>query len=196
MLIDLSRMIETGMPVYPGDPQVELDKIKYMARDHYTLHQWKTGLHAGTHMDAPMHLLDDPRKICDFSLERCMAPGVLLSDLDRIPEEEIPLGAAVLFETGMDALYGTEEYYKNHPAVSEELCAYLLSRQVKMVGVDAPSPDHVPFPVHKRLMEMGVPILENLTNLHLLRGEKFTLMAFPLKIAAEGSPVRAVAMTE
>ena len=193
MLIDLSRMIEENMPVYPGDPQVELKKIKTMARDHYTLHQWQTGLHAGTHMDAPSHLLDDSRKICDFSLEKCMAPGVLLSDLQNIPEQEIPLGAAVLFETGMDSLYGTEEYYKNHPAVSEALCEYLLRRQVSMVGVDAPSPDHVPFPVHKRLMESGVPILENLTNLHLLCGKRFTLMAFPLKIAAEGSPVRVVA---
>ena len=193
MLIDLSRKIEAGMPVYPGDPAATLEKIKSVEKDHYTLYWWQTSLHAGTHMDAPMHLLDDPRRICDLSLERMTAPGVLLTDMEKIPETEIPMGAAVLIETGMDALYGTEAYYRNHPAVSQELCEYLIARKVAMVGVDAPSPDHVPFPVHKRLMEEGIPILENLTNLHLLRGKQFTLIAFPLNIAAEGSPVRAIA---
>ena len=196
MLIDLSRRIEADMPVYPGDPEVQLQKIKSMEKDHYTLHWWQTGLHAGTHVDAPMHLLDDPRRICDLPLEHFLAQGVLLSDMENIPEKEIPLGAAVLFETGMDALYGTADYYQKHPAVSQALCEYLVSRQVSLVGVDAPSPDHIPFPVHKRLLSSGIPILENLTNLEKLKNRAFTLMAFPLNISAEGSPVRAVAMVK
>lgn len=194
MLIDLTRPVEPGMPVYPGDPPVELFPIKTAEKDGYTLFSWKTGLHAGTHMDAPLHLLDDPRKICDLPLDRFMAPGVVLADLERIPRREIPLGAAVLFETGMDGLYGQAEYYQKYPAMSLELCEYLVARQVALVGLDAPSPDYYPFPVHKRLLSLGVPVLENLTNLHLLREKAFTLTAFPLKIAAEGSPVRAVAV--
>lgn len=196
MLIDLSRRIEAGMPVYPGDPQVQLERIKNMERDHYTLHRWQTSPHAGTHLDAPQHLLCDSRQICDLPLENFMAAGILLTDMENIPDREIPLGAAVLFETGMDALYGTDAYYQKHPAISQALCEYLIARQVSLVGVDAPSPDHAPFPVHKRLLAAGIPILENLTNLEKLRNRPFTLMAFPLNIAAEGSPVRAVALVK
>ena len=194
MLIDLSRPIREGMPVYPGDPPVSLRQEKALSRDHYNAFFWQTGLHAGTHVDAPLHLLPDASRVCDLPLNRFLAQGVLLRDVGSLPEEEIPLGAAVLLETGMDSLYGTPAYYSDHPAVSRELCEYLVSRQVSLVGLDAPSPDFPPFPIHKRLLGAGIPIVENLTRLSALRGREFTFAAFPLLLDAEASPLRAVAL--
>ena len=194
MLIDLSRPLYGGMPVYPGDTAVSLTEEKTLARNGYTAYVLRTGLHAGTHADAPLHLVAGGGKIDGMPLSRFVAPGVLLSDLSALPPREIPNGAAVLFETGMDELYGTPAYYADHPVISEELCEYLIQRQVSMVGLDAPSPDHFPFPIHRRLLGAGIPILENLTNLNALRGHSFTLIALPLPLSAEASPVRAAAI--
>ena len=196
MIVDLSRPLADGMPVYPGDASPSLVREKDFPQDHYCAYLWRTGLHAGTHADAPLHMLPGGPMIDEMDLGRFIAPGILLGDMTCLPDREIPLGAAVLFETGMDALYGTPAYYTDHPALSEEVCEYLIQRRVSLVGVDAPSPDHPPFPIHKRLLAAGIPILENLTHLAALRGRRFTLAALPLALRAEASPVRAVAILD
>ena len=194
MIVDLSRPYFAGMPVYPGDPSVELTEEKQAARDGYTAYFLRAGLHAGTHLDAPLHMIAGGEGISTLPLSRFMAPGVLLSDTRTPPAREIPLGAAVLIETGMDGLYGDAAYYTRHPVISGALCEYLVERRAALVGLDAPSPDRYPFPVHRRLLGAGIPLLENLTNLAALRGKAFTLIALPLPIAAEASPVRAAAL--
>lgn len=74
------------------------------------------------------------------------------------------------------------------------LARFLLSRKVKMLGMDLPSPDEYPFPVHKLLLENNVYILENLTNLDkLLNLSAFEVIAFPLKMRADSSIARVVA---
>ena len=194
MIVDLSRPYHGGMPSYPGDPKVELTEIRTAQRDGYTAYLLHAGLHAGTHIDAPLHMLGGGERMDALPLSRFIAPGVLLTDCQRVPAKDIPLGAAVLIETGADALYGQPEYYTAHPAIGEALCGYLIERKAALVGFDAPSPDHYPFPAHQRLLGAGIPILENLTNLSALRGRAFTLVALPLSISAEASPVRAVAL--
>jgi kynurenine formamidase len=68
-----------------------------------------------------------------------------------------------------------------------------VSRRVKAIGIDWYSPDKEPYPIHRILLENRILILENLTNLSALQGKDFDLFAFPLKIQADSSPVRAVA---
>lgn len=63
-----------------------------------------------------------------------------------------------------------------------------------MLGIDMPSPDFPPFPVHKLLLSNGIFILENLTGLQqLLNIDTFEVFAVPLKIYAEASLTRAYA---
>ena len=63
-----------------------------------------------------------------------------------------------------------------------------------MIGFDMPSPDRFPFESHKMLLKNEIFILENLCNIEkLLNAKEFKIAAFPLKIEAEGSLVRAVA---
>ena len=193
MLIDLSHPILSAMPVYPGDEPVVLEKIRDLEQDKYNAYLLKTGLHAGTHVDAPLHLLDGGKSIDQMPLERFVAPGVLLTDSQCLPEQEIPIGSAVLIDFYTEGTYGTAAYYQKHPQMSEALCRYLIERRVSLVGVNAPSLDYPPFPIHKQLLAAGIPILENLKNLRNLTGRDFILIALPLSLAAEGSLVRAVA---
>lgn len=60
--------------------------------------------------------------------------------------------------------------------------------------MDLPSPDRSPFTAHRMFLNEGVLILENPTNLGaLLDVEQFEVMAFPLKIKTDSSPLRVVA---
>lgn len=198
MWVDLSWPVYDGMPVYPGDRQTRLNQEKWMERDFYTAFALDTGLHAGTHMDAPMHLVPNSPDMAAIPLNRCYAKGILL-DVRGQREIQTPdiekgmlTGKAVLLLTGMEEAYGTESYYGSHPTVSMELARLLVKENIAFLGMDMPSPDVPPFPVHKLLLSEGVPIVENMRGLHQL-SEFFEVAAFPLNIHAEASPVRAVA---
>ncbi len=198
MWVDLSWPMEDGMPVYPGDRQTSLVKEKSVEKDFYTAYALDTGLHAGTHMDAPMHLLENAPGIDTIPLSRCLVPGVLLDVRGQreIKAPELPEGAlagkAVLLYTGMEAYYGTDRYYRDHPVVSPDLARRLVKENIAFLGMDMPSPDEPPFPVHKLLLKAGIPVVENLRNLGSLKGA-FEIAAFPLRLMAEASPVRAAA---
>jgi kynurenine formamidase len=106
-------------------------------------------------------------------------------------------GCIVLLYTGASAMYGTPEYYSLHPLVSAEFAEFLVAKKIKMLGIDAPSPDYSPFECHKILLAADIFILEDLTGLEQLSGIRdFSVAAFPLKIAAEASPVRAVCFVD
>ena len=109
-IIDLSHRICDVMPVYPGDVQTRLVQEHFLSRDYYNGYTLHTALHAGTHVDAPMHLLDkDQRPIAQLPLERFCGPGFLLDGLDD--PREIPPDCCVLIHTGHDARYGQPDYF-------------------------------------------------------------------------------------
>lgn len=203
-LIDLSHEISSQMPVYPGDEPTNLVQTRWLEQHHHNNHRLVISMHSGTHIDSPMHLLPSDVYVSERPLEPFIGCGCLLDVRDQpvirwrpAYEQQIPLGAAVLLYTGYDQHYGRDAYYTDHPLVEPAFCDGLLQRQIKLLGMDLPSPDQPPFPVHKRLLAAGVYVLENLTNLgQLLGGSSFELIAFPLKLRADSSPTRAVARIE
>ena len=73
-------------------------------------------------------------------------------------------------------------------------CKFLVRMNIKMVGMDMPSPDKYPFEIHKMLLSNNIYIIENMTNLDkLLETDGFEVYAFPLRINADSSIARAVA---
>lgn len=200
-LIDLSQPIETGMPVFPGDTPTTLVQTKFLDRDHHNNHVLRIGMHVGTHLDGPMHLTKSKAHMSDLPLHYFTGEGCVLDVRNQAEiafrDEFDPLvreDSIVLLHTGHDNLYGTSGYYENYPCVSAELCSFFIKRRIKMLGIDTPSPDRYPFPIHKSLLNAGIYILENLTNVHqLLNVPQFEIIALPLKIKADGSLTRAVA---
>lgn len=202
--LDLSYEIHNDMPVYPGDKKIKLDKTAELSKDRYELNIYSGTMHVGTHIDAPMHMTANDKYICDYSLDNFIGKGVLI---DVRKEKEIKLKDEyfkqikekniVLFYTGFNEKYGQEEYYENHPILTKELAEFLVRKKVKMVGFDMPSPDRSPYEIHSIFLNNNIFILENLTNLEkLIYEEEFLIFAQPLKIKAEGSLVRAIAVFE
>lgn len=200
-LIDLSHLIESGMPVYPGDEIPQLVQSRYLAEDDHNNHRLQIGMHAGTHLDAPLHMLAHGKAIFDLPLTPFIGPGCLLDvrgqDIIRWhPSYDclVQPASIVLLYTGHDQWYGSDKYFIEHPCLDQEFCDFLVQKRIKMLGMDLPSPDMPPFSVHKQLLAHNIYLLENLTNLNqLLHWQNYEIIALPLKLRADGSPVRAVA---
>ena len=199
-LIDISHILDNKTPIYPGDYQTSLSSFKTIEHDYYNSVLLKTGLHTGTHIDMPMHLIDDKRTAADFPAERFIGKGTLLNVCGEAVitmkpkyEKIVSKGSIVLLYTGFDKFYFDEKYFSEYPAVSDELASFLISKKIKILGMDMPAPDYAPFTLHKELLANDIFLLENLTNLDKLIGAvEIEVISFPLKISAEASPVRAV----
>jgi kynurenine formamidase len=199
--IDLTHTLVDNMPVFPGDPAMSLKQIATISKNGYTDHLLTTAMHVGTHMDAPLHMIEGGVYMSDISSEYFIGRGICIDarrkniiDADIIPKE-IPAGAIVLLCTGMSLKYGTDGYNTGYPKISEAFARKLVSLQVKILGIDMINPDtSESYPIHKILLAKPVLIIENLTNLEALIGVKhFDVFAFPMKLHAEGAPVRVVA---
>jgi kynurenine formamidase len=189
------------MPVYPGDRNVEILIEKSYEKDGYTLSSLISSMHAGTHIDTPSHLSESKLNMSDVDLVQCVGRGVLIDVRDRmlielsdIQDADIREGDIVIFLSGWSKYYG-KTLYNEHPALSEETADFLVDKRIKMIGLDMPSCDHYPYPIHKILMNSKILIAENLCNCEsLLELNEFQLFAIPLKIEAEASLARIFAI--
>jgi kynurenine formamidase len=89
-----------------------------------------------------------------------------------------------------------EDYYA-YPFLSRAAITYLAEAGAKLVGVDTLNIDdsHDPErPAHSTFLRQETLIVENLTNLDVLHGNKFRFFAVPLKARDTAAmPVRAFA---
>jgi kynurenine formamidase len=201
-IIDLSQAIVNRMQVNPGDEPPMLYQTHLLDFDGYTNFHLTIGMHAGTHIDGPWHMVANKQLLCDIPIEKFVGKCCVIEisnskvfDDCNLVKEKAAGFDIVLFYTGYGAYFGTPQYLKDYPLISENVAKTLVEINVKMIGIDTLSPDIFPYPIHKILLGNGILIAENLTNLHLLLPCKdITLIGLPLKIATDSSPARIVAM--
>ena len=200
-LVDLTHPFSQNMPVYPSDPVPVFKQTSTIEKEGYIDFTVTTGMHIGTHVDAPLHFIKDGKFIADFPVEKFYGQGVLIDargqksiDVDLLGQKAIKKDSIVLVLTGFSQKFGQKDYYEAYPAATEAFAKKIIALGVKILGLDTSSPDHPPFPIHKLLLAQEVLLLENLTNLESLVGlENFEIMAFPPKLQTDGSPIRVVA---
>jgi kynurenine formamidase len=209
---DLSHPVETGMPVYPGDPPVSVQPHATMDGDGYRVSAIDCGSHTGTHVDAPGHTEADGRTVDTIPVERFALDGTIVDcrGLDpRAPigPEMLPAtdGDLLVVQTGWDDHWGTETYFE-HPFLTPAAAAFCVEQGYD-VAIDALNVDPTPtdsaapdepegFQAHHALLGDDCLVFENLTNLAGLP-KRFEMLAFPLNLAGgDGAPVRAVARYE
>ena len=80
-IYDVTIPISPSMPVWPGDPQVVLERVASMdAGAHANVSHLKMGAHAGTHVDAPHHFLNDLRTVENLPLEVLIGPALVVQE--------------------------------------------------------------------------------------------------------------------
>ncbi|POM24476.1 Kynurenine formamidase [Actinomadura rubteroloni] len=213
-LVDLSVPLRTGMPVYPGDPEVAVASALTVARDGVNVQRLHLGSQSGTHVDAPFHIDDALPRLDQLPLERFAGPAEVLDARGREPRapigpEALPAGlrpgVVLLVLTGWSEHWGTGRYLA-HPYLAPETAEAIVAAGVRTVGIDALSVDRTPPPgddsfdlaAHRVLCGAGAVIAENLTRVERVAvaraaGRSAEALLFPLSLAADGSPVRAVA---
>ncbi|MFB7873857.1 cyclase family protein [Nocardia sp. NPDC056064] len=209
-LIDLTVPIHTGMPVYPGDPEVLLEPALRVATDGVNVLRVHLGSQTGTHVDAPAHLGDDLPTLDELPLHRFTGPALVVDARSAGPhgalgpeyfDRPVHPGAVVLIATGWSAHWGTDAYHL-HPSLTPAAAEALVAAGIRTIGIDAPSidaPDAHSLPAHRILCGAHAVIAENLTGLDQLldaqlAGEPIEVTLFPLPLTgADGAPVRAVA---
>lgn len=216
--IDLSVPVVTGMPVYPGDPDVEVSPALTTARDGVNVLDLHLGSQSGTHVDAPYHVDDNWPRLDALPLER-FAGHAVVADVRGLPARapitpalltpalnqlRLRPGSLLLLATGWSAHWGTDHYLA-HPWVTPEAAETLVDAGVRTVAIDALSVDPTPqpgdttadfgLPAHRVLCGAGGVIAENLTGLEqVVDLPDMELFLFPLRLpGADGAPVRAVA---
>ncbi len=204
-IIDLSQKIYNKMPYHPYDKEPKVEQDKKMADDGYNNTLVSMGMHTGTHIDAPGHLIKNGKGIETYPLSKFVGKGCVIdvSNQKKINLKEeykgkIKNNEIVLLYTGFDKYFTESKYYAAEtPVLSEDFAEFLVKNNINMLGMDLPSPDNYPFETHKILLSGDVLIIENLTGIHkLLREKVFTIFAIPLKIDAEASIARVFAVVD
>ncbi|WP_299645024.1 cyclase family protein [uncultured Chloroflexus sp.] len=207
MIYDLTRPITSGMPVYPGDPPVQITPLP---NPPWQISALQLGSHSGTHLDAPRHRFAGGVGIDAIPPARLVGPGIVIdaggyeANAPIGPEVlagvALPAGLMVLIRTGWEAYWGTDVYAR-HPYLSAGLAQALVDVGVTLVGIDAFSVDSTVDgndAAHLTLLGNNILIAENLCNLAALEcGTRYTFAFLPLPLVqADGAPARVLAWRE
>jgi arylformamidase len=69
-IIDITLTVYPNLPVWPGDPAIEIQQVSFMDKgDVCNVSTLKMGVHAGTHVDAPHHFLNDGQTVEKLNLD-------------------------------------------------------------------------------------------------------------------------------
>lgn len=210
-VFDLSHPISESMPLYPGTEPPEFKDACTIERDGFAEKRISFYTHTGTHLDAPAHIFPGSAALDGLPAGHFYGRATVLDftgihrpaigPADMEPHRQaVERNDFVILYTGWSRLWGRTEYFEGYPVLSPKGAEWISGFKLKGLGVDAISVDAVgeaEFPVHKILLRRNIIVIENLTNLDELPGKHFTFCCLPLKIeGADGSPVRAVAITD
>jgi len=202
---DISLPISASLPVWPGDPPIEVTQPLHLDRgDLYTLTRLVLGAHSGTHVDAPAHFIRGGLEADGLDLDTLVGPALVVEALeaellsaDRLAELPIPPGTTrLLLRTRNSDRWGSgaAELFHDYVAVPRDGAEWLVARGVRLVGIDAPSiaPSDNPVAAHRLLLGAGIVIVEGL-DLRGIRPGVYQLVCLPLKlVGSEGAPARAI----
>lgn len=206
MIHDITLSISPEMPVWPGDPAVELKQVSFISQGaNANVSHLSLGVHTGTHVDAPHHFLDDHQTVESLALDVLTGPCYVLQlpdDVEAITAdvlERTPLPTGVtrlLFGTSNSKWWaaGEKTFQTGFVAITEDGADWLVARGIQLVGVDylSVAPWKHSRPTHESLLRAGVIIVEGLNLSQVPRGF-YDLYCLPLKIAgSDGAPARAI----
>ncbi|THH23078.1 hypothetical protein EUX98_g8097 [Antrodiella citrinella] len=220
---DLSHPLTNGaVPTFHwSHPSFCACEVSSVAKgDVSNVHSITIGTHTGTHIDAPYHFFADGTTVDKLDLTLLTAAPAVVVDVRRKQAHEMITwedlrpyagrmgkGVAVLLCTGWSKKWN-QENYSDHPFLDPVAAKNLMEIGVRVVGVDAMSPDEVlpgtgdALETHKVILGNGGVIVENLVGLERVvesgdDRKDLRVSILPLSLTdCDGSPVRAVAWAE
>jgi len=191
-IIDITPLLTTASPVYPGDAPLSLE---FSLSEKLCVGTFTMSAHLGAHVDAPKHLNRDGDVSTippDTLIGPCQVIEITTSGEITADQLTDIHSSRVLIKTGFRM---PAQWSNSFAFLSAEAISRLLDQGVRVIGIDTPSIDCAgdeKLASHVLAIDGGAIILENL-ELSAVRAGDYELIALPLKIKGlEASPVRAV----
>lgn len=196
--IDITVPVFNGMPVYKNKPEKQPNFVR-STNGHVTESRIEMDAHTGTHIDAPLHMINEGETFESISLENLIGDakvvdltsvedGITKADLEKL---EIEKNDFILFKTRNSF---DEGFNADFIFLKEDGASYLAECGIRGVGTDAlgverSQPDH---PTHKTLFKAGIIVIEGL-DLRAAEAKTYFMVAAPLKlIGTDAAPARVV----
>lgn len=198
---DISRLISEDMYVYKNKEEKKIKRtiVSDYTKGHYYESRIDTDMHCGTHIDAPLHMLENGSTIDRYDLSLFIGKCKVF-DLtnvkefitkDDIANLDIQKDDIIIFKTTNSY---DKEYNPKFVYIEEDAASYLVQKGIKTIGIDAMSIERGKegHPTHKIILGANIGVIEDLALADIQEGHYF-LSALPLNIKdSEASPIRAV----
>jgi arylformamidase len=205
--IDISVQLRSGMVHWPDNPPVRIERMLDMEHgDVANVSKISMGSHTGTHMDSPLHFIQEGKGLDEMPLTATigLARVIEIHDPESVKPDEldphgIRRGERILFKTQNSARgWASADFIEDFVYISQEAARYLAAREIQTVGIDYLSVggfhrDGVE--THEALLEAGIWIVEGLDLSQVEPGE-YDLVCLPIKVErSDGAPARAILRT-
>ncbi len=193
---DISVAIRPGMVTYPGDPTVQLERLRALADGAAAnISRLDFGVHTGTHVDAPAHFIDGAPAAETLPLQVLVGPARVVDAtgvagrLDGEALAQLELAERVLFKTRNSMLWEQDSFVEDFVSLTHDGAEALIERGVRLVGIDYLSLGDED--AHRALLGSGIVAVEGLDLRDVDPGE-YQLVCAPLKlVGSDGAPARA-----
>ena len=208
-IYDISVPITPDMPVWPGDPAVDLQQVSVIASgDSANISHLSMSVHTGTHIDAPKHFIDNGNTIGQIPLEKLVGEVLVMQIDDSVnvisalvlkshPGIDLLEDAQkVLFRTLNSSLWrqSPNEFRQDYIGIDASGAEFLAGLRLDLIGIDYLSiaPYDETLAPHQILLAEDIVLLEGL-DLSKVQAGIFELYCLPLKIpGCEGAPARVI----
>ena len=201
---DISLAIEPGLPTWPGSAGFRVHSTSQIsAGDSANVSVVELDVHTGTHVEGPLHFIDDGAPVDAFPLEQFVGPArvvhvdgeaVTAEALDALAIEADPLRLLIRTANSERWARGWGPFDQVFVSLTTDGARWIGDRRFVLAGIDHLSIQQFgnDGETHRALMRAGVAILEGL-NLDGVEPGVYTLVAAPVRlIGTEAAPARAL----
>jgi len=202
--IDVSVTVRHGMPHWPDNPPIVVQRPMELLRGHAcNLSHLAMGVHTGTHIDAPVHFIHQAAGVDEMPLSATMGPARVIEiadprviTADELRGHSLQAGERVLFRTANSPrCWQADRFVEDFVYISEQAAEHLAETRVRTVGVDYLSVGgyHADgAKIHRILLSAGIWIIEGL-DLSAVRAGRYEMICLPVKLhGSDGAPARAL----
>ena len=195
-MYDITVPIYEGMPVYKNKPEKQ-PKLEQVTNGYITESRLSVDVHTGTHIDAPLHMINEGDTFETLDLQKLVGDCKVL-DLsqvdggitrDHLESFEIEADDFILLKTKNS---NDEEFNFDFVYLAECGAKLFAEKKIRGVGIDTLGVERSQegHPTHKTLFGSGIIIIEGLQLKEVKEGTYF-MVAAPLKlVGTDAAPAR------
>jgi arylformamidase len=204
---DISVSLTPELAVWPDSPGIKFQQWSAIGDGaNANVTELDVDAHAGTHVDAPLHFIDDGKSLDAIGLEPFIGPAEVVDvgaaiEINAAVLQSIvtPGTERLLLRTGNSEKPGIyDRFDKDFAGLTLDGAEWLAATGLRLVGIDYMSIQRFAEPddVHRVLLGAEIAILEGL-RLGAVAAGLYELICLPLRlVGTEAAPARAILLPQ